>query len=85
MKQTNMKYKRKPYNIDEVEIILGEVHIIAERCKGCGLCIIKCPHDALRYEIVRPPEYLKPPSPPDSAKSGRPVNVIPVWGHYDLK
>ena len=30
-----------------------------EKCKGCGLCIIKCKQDALRYEIVRPPEYIK--------------------------
>jgi Pyruvate/2-oxoacid:ferredoxin oxidoreductase delta subunit len=59
--------------------------ISAEKCKGCGLCIIKCKENAIRYEIVRPPEYLKPPPPPNSGKSGRPVHVIPVWGHYDLK
>jgi ferredoxin len=59
--------------------------ISAEKCKGCGLCIIKCQQNAIRYEIVRPPEYLKPPPPPGDRKSGRPVHVIPVWGHYDLK
>jgi len=55
------------------------------KCKGCGLCIIKCKQDAIRYEIVRPPEYLKPPPPPGVKKEGAPVHVIPVWGHYDLK
>ena len=30
--------------------------IIAENCKGCGVCIVGCKQKALRYEIVRPPE-----------------------------
>jgi len=59
--------------------------ISAEKCKGCGFCIIKCKQNAIRYEIVRPPEYLKPPPPPNSRQTGQPVHVIPVWGHYDLK
>jgi 2-oxoglutarate ferredoxin oxidoreductase subunit delta len=42
-----MKYTRKPYNIDEVEIPLGEVHIIKENCKGCGFCVEYCPSDVL--------------------------------------
>jgi ferredoxin len=55
-----------------------------EKCKGCGLCIITCAPNALTYEIVRPPEYLKP-KPVDGEKSERPVHEIPVWGHYFLK
>ncbi|HSW57053.1 MAG TPA: 4Fe-4S binding protein [Dehalococcoidales bacterium] len=58
--------------------------ISPEKCKGCGLCIIKCKENAMRYEIVRPPEYLR----------GRPISVsapgtaprtLPVFGLYDLK
>lgn len=55
-----------------------------ERCKGCGLCIVTCEPNALTYEIVRPPEYLKP-KPHGREKSEEPVHVIPVWGHYFLK
>ncbi len=57
--------------------------ISTEKCKGCGVCIVGCKQNALTYQIVRPPEYLKPPPPP--GQSSQPVHVIPVWGLYDLK
>lgn len=38
-----MKYWRKPLDYDEIEIPRGEVHIIAERCKGCVFCVEYCP------------------------------------------
>ena len=56
-----------------------------DKCKGCGLCVIKCKQGAMEMKIVRPPEYLKPLPPPGAKKGGAPVHVIPVWGHYDLK
>lgn len=59
--------------------------VSAEMCKGCGLCIIGCTHNAIRFEIVRPPEYLLPRPPAQSSQASRPVHVIPVWGHYNLK
>jgi Na+-translocating ferredoxin:NAD+ oxidoreductase RNF subunit RnfB len=55
-----------------------------EMCKGCGLCIITCEPNALTYEIVRPPEYLKPKTP-EGDDSKKPAMEIPVWGHYFLK
>lgn len=66
--------------------------IIAENCKGCGVCIVGCKQKALRYEIVRPPEYMKAREfrfpKPEPGKSGRriPVNVVvgPYGGYYDL-
>jgi NAD-dependent dihydropyrimidine dehydrogenase PreA subunit len=60
-----------------------KARVIPENCKGCGLCIITCKTNALRYEIVRPPEYLKPKPPEDGKEEEAPQ--FPVWGHYFLK
>jgi len=67
--------------------------IISENCKGCGVCIVGCQQKALRYEIVRPPEYLKPReikwAPPGPSKAGRTIAVDtilgPYGGFYELK
>ena len=70
-----------------------KAHIINENCKGCGVCIVGCKQKALRYELVRPPEYLKArefrlPTPQPS-ESGRriAVNTVigPYGGYYKLK
>jgi Na+-translocating ferredoxin:NAD+ oxidoreductase RNF subunit RnfB len=58
--------------------------ISAEKCKGCGLCIISCKQNALRYEIVRPPEYIKGKST-SVTTPGATARTVPVWGHYNLK
>lgn len=42
-----MKYWRKPLDADEIEIPLGEVRVIIDRCKGCTFCIEHCPKDVL--------------------------------------
>lgn len=60
--------------------------IIAENCKGCGVCIVGCKQDALRYEIVRPPEYMKTREfkfpAPKPTPTGRRVTVNAVIGPY---
>jgi len=38
---------RKPLDSDKIKPPKGEVHIIANRCKGCGYCIEFCPRDVL--------------------------------------
>jgi NAD-dependent dihydropyrimidine dehydrogenase PreA subunit len=89
--------ERCPFNAIEMRKTANskklKASIIAENCKGCGICIVGCKQKALRYEIVRPPEYLKArefrlPAPPPS-ESGRRimVNAVvgPYGGYYELK
>ena len=32
-----------------------------DKCLGCGICVIKCKTDALKFNSVRPPEFIPPP------------------------
>ena len=63
-----MKFWRKPLDDDKWKKPSGEVHIIDDRCKGCGFCIEFCPNDVLieskRYNVkgYHPPEVDKPES-----------------------
>jgi 2-oxoglutarate ferredoxin oxidoreductase subunit delta len=40
-------YWRQPLDRDRVQVPRGEVHIIEERCKGCGFCVEFCPQGVL--------------------------------------
>lgn len=42
-----MNLWRKPLDSDQIEIPKGEIHIIKDRCKGCGFCVEYCPKDVL--------------------------------------
>ncbi|UCF13509.1 MAG: 4Fe-4S binding protein [Thermoplasmatales archaeon] len=35
------------FDADKIEIPLGQVHIVRDRCKGCGYCIKYCPREVL--------------------------------------
>jgi len=38
-----MKHLKTTFDAHRFEVPLGLVHIIADRCKGCGYCIQYCP------------------------------------------
>ncbi len=42
-----MKYWRKPLDQDKVKPVQGRIHLLPERCKGCGFCVKFCPRDVL--------------------------------------
>jgi len=42
-----MKYWRKPLDAERKKSPHGNVHVIFERCKGCGFCIAYCPRHVL--------------------------------------
>lgn len=61
-----MKFWRTPLDIDKLTIPLGELHIIKERCKGCGFCVEYCPKGVLKLSEefnskgYHPPMVIKP-------------------------
>ncbi len=66
-----MKFWRVPLDALEVEVTEGVVHIIEDRCKGCGFCIVYCPRDVLEES----PEFNKKGyHPPRVKKSATCVN-----------
>ncbi len=42
------RYWRVPLDHDKIERPHGNIHILAERCKGCSYCVEYCPLDVLR-------------------------------------
>jgi 2-oxoglutarate ferredoxin oxidoreductase subunit delta len=42
-----MTYWRQPLDRDRIQITHGIVHVIEERCKGCGFCVEFCPRQLL--------------------------------------
>jgi 2-oxoglutarate ferredoxin oxidoreductase subunit delta len=42
-----MTYWRQPLDRERVKVPFGTIHIIEERCKGCGFCVEFCPQDVL--------------------------------------
>jgi 2-oxoglutarate ferredoxin oxidoreductase subunit delta len=61
-----MKYWRKPLDLKDIRVPHGDIHVLVERCKGCGWCVEFCPRDVLEVsdEInskgYHPPEAVRP-------------------------
>ena len=49
MNKTAEKFTRQPMDLHMAQVPRGQVHVIAERCKECSLCINYCPTDVLAY------------------------------------
>ncbi len=45
-----MKFWRKPLDLDQQQVARGDVHILRERCKGCGYCVEFCPEQVLKLD-----------------------------------
>lgn len=42
-----MSLTRTPMNLNETRKPVGRVHVVIERCKGCGYCWVYCPEEVL--------------------------------------
>jgi 2-oxoglutarate ferredoxin oxidoreductase subunit delta len=61
-----MKLWRVPLDAGHVKVTRGIVHVIEDRCKGCGYCIEYCPTHILGFSKhynkkgYHPPQILNP-------------------------
>jgi 2-oxoglutarate ferredoxin oxidoreductase subunit delta len=64
--ERGMEFWRTPLDSEEIVVSRGVVHIIEDRCKGCGYCIQFCPKKILaeskrfNKKSYHPPEVVKP-------------------------
>ena len=42
---------RQPMDLASAKVPVGQVHVIAERCKQCNFCINYCPTQVLEYSV----------------------------------
>lgn len=40
-------FTRTPIDLDKYNMPRGQVYLIPERCKGCGICVELCPREVL--------------------------------------
>ena len=59
---------RKPLDADKVKPPRAEVHLIKDRCKGCGFCIEFCPKGVLEPSEELNERGVHPPKVKDQDK-----------------
>ena len=56
--------KRCPFGVIEMLPVPGtnkkKAYVNAEKCLGCGVCVVGCKHQAMVFDLVRPPEFIPP-------------------------
>ena len=63
-----VKYWRQPLDRDRVRVPHGIIHIIEERCKGCGFCVEFCPRSVFVISKHTNPKGYHPPEITDSSQ-----------------
>ncbi len=59
-------YWRKPLDQDKIKVPCGIIHIIEDRCKGCGFCVEFCPQGVLVMSKSTNSKGYHPPEINDS-------------------
>jgi len=44
-----MKYWERPFGKEKPKSVSGNIHILDDRCKGCGFCSEFCPNKVLQF------------------------------------
>ncbi|MFQ5876684.1 MAG: 4Fe-4S dicluster domain-containing protein [Acidobacteriota bacterium] len=66
--ETSTRFWRVPLDARDIPRIRGEVHVLEERCKGCGYCVEFCPRrvlalsDRFNAKGYHPPDVVAPES-----------------------
>ncbi|MEM3011157.1 MAG: ferredoxin family protein [Candidatus Bathyarchaeia archaeon] len=56
---------RKPLDAEKIKLPKAEIHIISNRCKGCGYCIEFCPKKVLEKSEKLNERGIYPPKVKD--------------------
>jgi 2-oxoglutarate ferredoxin oxidoreductase subunit delta len=62
-----------PYDLHRMKVPLGQIHIVKDRCKGCGFCVEFCPKDVLELSDEFNAQGYHPPrikNPDDCVNCG---------------
>lgn len=83
-----MRFWRRPLDEGQVLVEHGQVHIIAERCKGCRFCIEFCPQDVLAESQEHNSKGYYPPyaaQPERCVRCGLCEMLCPEFAVYVLR
>lgn len=62
------RIRHAPLNLEKTKHPKAEIHIIADRCKGCGYCIRFCPQKVLEESLDINARGVHPPRIVDESK-----------------
>jgi len=83
-----MEFWRIPLDVEEIQITRGVVHILEERCKGCGYCIEFCPRQVLAFSSRFNERGYNPPvikNPDDCVNCHYCEIICPEFAIYSIE